>query len=121
MNAAHREELVLADVSGVWVIRSSSETVYFVNADSMLLLRLAGPASSPGPGDGRWVPLVSVKSIFHSDLGVIRVGDRHEYLFDWDPNGADFGYWIQRRVTSIDHVEAEDLAALPRFPQDGRL
>jgi hypothetical protein len=121
VNAAHVDELVLADASGVWAIRSASPTVYFVDADSTLLLRVAGPGSSPGPGDGRWVPLVSVQSVFHADLGVIRVGDRHEYLFDWDPDGADFGYWIQRLVTSIDYVEAEELAELPRFPQDDRL
>ena len=121
MSAMHVDELDLAEASGVWAIRTASQTVYFVDADSMLLLRVAGPASSRGPGDGRWVPLVSVKSLTHDDLGVIRVGNRHEYLFDWDPDGADLGFWIQRRVTSIDYVEAEQLAALPRFPQDDPL
>lgn len=121
MSAMHVDELVVAEASGVWAIRTASQTVYFVDADSMLLLRVAGPASSRGPADGRWVPLVSVKSLTLDDLGVIRVGDRHEYLFDWDPDGADFGFWIQRRVTSIDYVEAEELAALPRFPQDDPL
>jgi hypothetical protein len=118
VNAAHVNELVLADASGVWAIRSSSRTVYFIDADSMLLLRKAGPTSARGPADGRWVLLVSVRALAHGDLGVIRVRDRHKYLFDWDPGGADFGFWIQRVVTSIDYVEAEELAALPVFPQD---
>lgn len=121
MNAAHIDELVLADASGVWAIRSLSQTQYVVDLDSMLLLRLPSATSSPGPGDGRWVPLVSVKSVFHGDVGVIRVGDRHEYVFDWDPDGADYGFWFQRLVTSIDYVEADELAGLPAFPQDDPL
>jgi hypothetical protein len=121
VNAPSVSELVLADATGVWAVRSVSQTIYFVDADSMLLLRLPGPASPPRPGDGRWVPLVSVSSVFHADLGVIRIGDRHEYVFDWDPDGADFGFWVQRLVTSIDYVEAEELAGLPAFPQDDPL
>lgn len=72
-------------------------------------------------GDGRWCPLVEVESLFGRDTGTIRVGDRHRYLYDWDPGGADYGFWIQRVVTSIDYVEAEELAALPAFPQDDPL
>jgi hypothetical protein len=117
----HVDELVLADATGVWAVRSLSQTVYFIDADCSLLLRQAGPESSPGPGDGRWVPLVSVEALFRGDLGVVRVGDRHRYLYDWDPAGRDYGYWIQRLVTSIDYVEAEEMAALPRFPQDDPL
>ncbi|GEL46988.1 hypothetical protein CHO01_21040 [Cellulomonas hominis] len=121
MSGAHLAELVLSDGTGVWAIRSLSRTVYFLDLDSMLLLRQPGPTSAVGPGDGRWVPLVSVKSLFHGDLGVIRVGDRHHYVYDWDPDGADYGFWIQRLVTSIDYVEAEQLAGLPAFPQDDPL
>lgn len=121
MTARTVPELVLADESGVWAIRSASDTVYFVDLDSMLLLRQAGPTSSSGPGDGRWVPLVSVQVVFQGDLGVIRVGGRHHYVYDWDPGGSDFGFWIQRAVTSIDYVEADELAALPGFPQDDPL
>jgi hypothetical protein len=117
----HVDELLVAEASGVWAVRSTSQTVYYVDCDSSLLLRDPGPASSSGPGDGRWVPLVSVKSLFRGDWGVIRAGDRHKYLFDWDPGGADYGFWIQRPVTSIDYIEAEELAGLPRFPQDDRL
>ncbi|TKR27323.1 hypothetical protein FA014_01085 [Cellulomonas hominis] len=121
MTRMHIDELVLADATGVWAVRSASETVYFVDADSSLLLRQPRPESSLGPGDGRWVPLVAVEALFRGDLGVIRVGDRHRYLYDWDPEGRDYGYWIQRLVTSIDYVEAEELAELPSFPQDDPL
>ncbi len=121
MSAPSVDELVLADANGVWAVRSASQTVYFVDADSALLLRQPGPGSTPGPGDGRWVPLMSVKSLLQRDRGVIRVGDRHEYLFDWDPGGSDYGFWIQRVVTSIDYVESEELASLPCFPQDDPL
>ncbi|WP_282944498.1 hypothetical protein [Cellulomonas endometrii] len=114
------DELVLTDATGVWAARSTSRTVYYVDADSSLLLRCTGPHSSPGPGDNRWVPLIQVTSLFRGDFGVIRVGDRHQYLFDWDPGGADYGFWVQRLVTSIDYVEAEELAGLPAFPQDDR-
>ncbi|WP_282945837.1 hypothetical protein [Cellulomonas endometrii] len=121
MSGLHVDELVLADATGVWAVRSESPTAYFLDLDSDLLLRDPGPWSSSGPGDGRWVPLMSVTSLFHGDSGVIRVGDRHKYLFDWDPGGADYGFWIQRRVRSIDYVEAEELAGLPAFPQDDPL
>ena len=121
MSTIHVTELVLDDENGVWAVRSLSRTVYFIDLDSMLLLRQPGPASVAGPGDGRWVPLVSVKSLFLGDRGVIRVGDRHHYVYDWDPGGADYGFWVQRLVTSIDYVEAEELAELPAFPQDDPL
>ncbi len=121
MSGMHVDELVLADATGVWAVRSLSRTVYFIDADSSLLFRQPGPDSSPGPGDGRWVPLVSVEALFRGDLGVVRLGDRHRYLYDWDPTGSEYGYWIQRLVTSIDYVEAEELAGLPSFPQDDPL
>lgn len=121
MNAPSVSELVLAEAHGVWAICSSSPTAYYVDADSSLLLRQPGPGSSPGPGDGRWVLLIQVVALFGRDEGVIRVGDRHRYTYDWDPAGADYGWWLQRLVTSIDYVEAEELAGLPAFPQDDRL
>jgi hypothetical protein len=121
VNAPSVDELVVADATGVWAIRSTSQTTYFIDADSMLLLRRTGPESSPGPGDGQWCPLIQVQALFGGDLGVVRVGDRHKYTYDWDPAGADYGWWLQRLVTSIDYVEAEELAGLPAFPQDDRL
>lgn len=121
MTAATVTELVLAEARGVWVIRSVSGTVYYVDADSSLLLRVPGLGSSPGPGDNRWCRLLSVSSLFGCDEGVIRVGDRHRYLFDDDPYGPEYHWWIQRLVTSIGFVDGEELAGLPCFPQDGAL
>ncbi|WP_282947161.1 hypothetical protein [Cellulomonas endometrii] len=121
MTAPSVNELVLADASGVWAIRSSSETVYYVDADSWLLLRQVGPSSSPGYADDRWAPLVQVESLFGNDSGIIRVGDRHKYLYDYQTEGENYGWWVQRLVTSIDYVEAEELAGLPAFPQDDPL
>ncbi|WP_217615961.1 hypothetical protein [Cellulomonas sp. GbtcB1] len=121
MTAPSVGELVLADESGVWAIRSTSETVYYVDADSDLLLRKVGPGSAPGFADDRWAPLIRVEAVFARDAGVIRVGDRHKYTYDFDPDGDQYGFWFQRLVTSIDYVEAEELAGLPAFPQDDPL
>lgn len=121
MNASTVDELVLADATGVWAVRSTSPTVYYVDADNILLLRQLGSGSATGLADNNWVPLVMVQAVFHGDLGVIRVGDRHTYTYDWDPDGDEYGWWMQRLVTSIDYVEAEELAALPAFPQDDQL
>ena len=121
MTARTVDELVLAEASGVWVVRSASRTEYFVDADNMLLLRRTGPASSSGPGDNRWCPLVLVESVNGRDRGVIRVGDRHVYTFDDEPDGANYHWWIQRLVMSIDWVEGEELAALSDIAPDGAL
>lgn len=121
MTGMHVDELVLADATGVWAVRSASQTVYYVDADSWLLLRQPGPESSLGFADDRWAPLVLVESLFAGDDGVIRVGDRHKYTYDFEPDGDQYGYWIQRLVTSIDYVEGEELAGLPAFPRDDRL
>ena len=121
MNAPHVNELVLADATGVWAIRSTSQTLYYVDADSLLLLRQTGPGSSQGLADDRWAPLILVQSVFGHDAGIIRVDDRHKYTYDFDPDGDQYGFWFQRLVTSIDYVEAEELAGLPAFPQDDPL
>ena len=113
MTAATRDELVLADASGVWAVRSSSQTVYFVDADVPALLRQVGPGSSLGMADDRWVPLVSVESLLARDAGVIRVGDRHKYVYDYDVLASDHGWWIQRYVTEIEPIAPSALAALP--------
>lgn len=111
-----REPLVLTDAHGVWAVRSTSSTVYYIDADSSLLLRSPGPGSSRGPGDDRWVPLVSVESAFGDDVGVVRVGERHRYVFDYAVDGPEFGSWLQRAVTAIERVDADELASLPARP-----
>ena len=121
MNAPHVDELVLADSQGVWAVRSSGPTVYYIDADSFLLLRQVGSASTPGLADGRWAPMISVEAVFRGDSGVIRVGDRHKYTYDFDTGGDQYGFWFQRPVTSIDYVRAKELTGLPPFPQDDPL
>lgn len=121
MSVGAVEQLVMADASGVWAIRSASSTVYYVDADVWALLRQIGPGSSRGMADGRWVPLVSVAALREHDIGVIRVGDRHKYLYDYDSSGADYGWWIQRQATAIEPIEPDALAALPaRLGSDNR-
>ena len=92
---------------GVWAIRSTSATVLFVDLDARLLLRQHGPGSPRGPNDGRWVPLVRVSSQ-RGDTGVIRVGDRHEFLTDPDGGFYDYQWWIPRACTRIERV-SDDL------------
>ncbi|NTW38635.1 MAG: hypothetical protein HGA44_01910 [Cellulomonadaceae bacterium] len=116
MTARTVSELVLADEAGVWAIRSTSLTTYYVDTDAKLLLRRVGPGSSPGLADGRWALLLGVHALAHGDAGVIRVGDRHKYTYDPDPNGPIEGWWLQRQVISITYVESEELASLLERP-----
>ncbi|MFS0699582.1 hypothetical protein AB6N24_06365 [Cellulomonas sp. 179-A 4D5 NHS] len=88
-------------------------TVYYVDADARALLRQTGPGSSLGIADGTWVPLVSVESVRGEGVGVIRVGDRHKYVYDYDPSATDYAWWIQRLVTQIEPIGPEALAVLP--------
>jgi len=105
---------IAVDGGGVWVVRSASPTVYFVDLNDMLLLRQ--PASHTtaeqlrGPFDGSWVPLTSVISwdVEGVEHGVLRVGARHRYDTDPDPNGVgDYRWWLQRMATEIDSVPPE--------------
>ena len=113
-----RVPLVLAQASGVWAVRSTSRTVYYVDADASTLLRHPGPGSSAGPGDDRWVPLVALESSVGGDVGMVRVGERHRWVFDYSPSGPEYGWWLQRAVTAVEPVGAEELASLP--PRSGR-
>jgi hypothetical protein len=116
MSGMHVDELVLTDAIGVWAIRSTSSTVYYVDADRDLLLRRVGAGSSRGFADNRWAPLILVEAAFGRDTGVIRVGDRHKYTYDYDPDGDHHGFWFQRLVTSIDYVGSDELPELSVFP-----
>lgn len=119
MTAPSVPELVLADATGVWAVRSTSQTVYYVDADTSSLLRQTGPESASGLADDRWAALVEVRAVFALDVGVIRVGDRHKYTYDFDARSSMYGFWFQRLVTSIDYVEGEELANLPAPPAEG--
>ncbi|MDQ0426025.1 hypothetical protein [Cellulomonas iranensis] len=86
-------ELHLSD-GGLWAVRSTSATVCYLDLDRMRLYRDRGPGSPVFFYDGRWVPLVQVRSS-RGDRGVVRVGDRHEFLTD--PEGAHRAGFCRRR------------------------
>lgn len=94
------------DEGGVWAIHSTSATVAYLDLDRALLLRHWGPGSPRFPHDGCLLPLVRVTST-RGDTGVIRVGDRHEFLTD--PGGPDYQYWIPQTCSSIEPVAREDI------------
>lgn len=116
MTASGGWEMVDLDVfGGVWAIRSESSTVYYVDADMRALLRQTGKGSSRGPADNRWVPLLRVSPLVGN---AVRIGERHKYVFDFKPDGVHYGWWVQRPVTAIERVDADELAGLP--PRLGR-
>lgn len=111
-----RTPLVLAEASGVWAVRSTSPTVYYVAPHESLLLRRPGKGSTAGPGDDRWVPLIWVESAL-GDFGTVTVGERHRWVFDYAVDGDEYGWWLQRTVTSVESVGAEEFASLPPIPR----
>lgn len=96
------------DEGGRWLIRSTSLTVCHLDLDTQRLLRDRGPGSPAFPYDGQWVPLVEVRSQ-RGDVGVIRVGDRHEFLTDPAGGAHDLRYWIPRVCVAIESVTTSDL------------
>lgn len=95
------------DEGGRWLIRSTSLTVCYLDLDTRRLLRDRGPGSQVFPYDGQWVPLIEVRSQ-RGDVGVIRVGDRHEFLTDPAGGAHDFRFWIPRVCVAIEPVTASD-------------
>ncbi|WP_448629775.1 hypothetical protein [Cellulomonas soli] len=91
---------------GMWLVRSTSQTVCHLDLDRMLLKRALGAGSPPLPYDNEWVPLVQVTSIARGDTGVVRVGDRHEYLTDPGAWFSDYRWWIPRVCTAIERAPA---------------
>ena len=111
------DRLEIAKAHGLFAIHSTSETVYFYDADSRELLRAPGRASATGTGpyDNCWTHLVAVSSA--QDTGVITVGRRHRW--DLDPNPGQPGlaiWWLQRMASSIDRIPRED-RPIGRIPE----
>lgn len=108
-NNSDRAELTM-DEGGIWAVRSTSSTVCYLDLDRLLLLRDRGPGSQAFPFDGDWVPLVRIASQ-RGDFGVVRVGDRHEYLSDPGGIGSDDDYrwWIPRTCVAIERVDADEV------------
>jgi len=106
------EELVLTEHAGLWAVRGTSDTVYYLDLTgehrpvrNVLLLRAPGPASPRGPWDGCWLSLVSVENT--EGWGAVHVGRRHRWAMD--PGGADpYVWWIQRTVTVIEQLEPNE-------------
>lgn len=117
------EALDLHTAKDVWAVRSASSTVYYLDLDRGLLLRARGAGSAAFAFDDQWVPLVGVTSRDESmrpvRTGEIRVGERPEYLTDPDGGLADYQWRIQRVVTAIEPVGAEEAASLGVPAADG--
>jgi hypothetical protein len=108
------DELVVGRDAGVWAVRSTSPTVYYLDLGPggrprtlghVAVLRSPGAGSSAGPWDRCWLDLVSVEDA--EGQGRIRVGRRHRWTMD--PGGSHpLIWWIQRAVTSIEPVAPRD-------------
>lgn len=115
MNAPESEsrltELDIATATGVWVVRSSSPTVYFIDADDRMVFRARAEGSGAGPGDNKWCRLISLNRLPDGAVDTITVGSRHRYLLDPDPRGDQHQWWIQRVVLAIERVSDEAVPA----------
>lgn len=104
----------MAKATGVWAARSVEGAVIYLDVDNCALLRQAGSGRAPAHGSGRWMPLVRVERYLHRAIGVVKVGDRHRYVYDHDTDSTDYAWWIQACVTAIERVSGDLLAPLPR-------
>ena len=102
-------EEVGIDDGGLWVISSASATLYFLDLSTPpQLLRQPGEDSGTGPYDNCWLRLVGITA--EGEAGRIRVGRRHRYDLDPSPDDPSTPgrWWIQRTVSGIRSVPAED-------------
>lgn len=107
------QRLDLDGSTGVWAIRSSSSTVYYVDCDTRSLLRAwGGPGSPEMAYDDKWMPLVEVTCYDRTAAVVatdaVVVGTRPKYLAD--PSGGIYPYqWrLSRMVESIERLPDEE-------------
>ena len=110
---ARVDVIVLANGTGVWAALSDEPAVIYLDLDHQALLRCSLTAGMPMPGDGRWMPLVRVERYLHREVGVVRRGERHRYVYDHDPAGTDYSWWVQPPLTGIRSVSAGGLGRLP--------
>lgn len=122
------DELLLGRDTGLWAVRSTSGTVYYVDLGPgriprppgrATILRSPGADSPRGPWDGCWLALVSVED--SEGQGRVRIGRRHRWTMD--PGGRHpLVWWIQRAVTAIDLVQpAERPAGRAPGPEEASL
>ena len=107
MSEMQRKQEVRLDEGGLWAVRSTSATVCFLDLDRMTRYRDRGAGSPSFPYDRQWVPLVQVRSP-RGDTGVVRVGDRHEFVTDPDEGSQDYQWWIPRLCIAIEPVDPAD-------------
>lgn len=98
---APKTQLLITE-GGRWLVRSESRTVCHPDLDRMLLKRVRGAGSPVLPFEGEWVRLVRITSIAVRDTGVVRVGDRTEYLTDAGADVEDYQWWVPRMCTAIE-------------------
>jgi hypothetical protein len=106
--------------AGCYLVRGRSSTVWVLDWRPPLpayVVRVRGDGSPIDSVDGRWVPLVEVRSVDPetgaSQAGVIRVGRRHR----WTTNPGARSDWpqswvVQSRCTAIEPISrgcAEEL------------
>lgn len=107
------DRLVIADAHECYAIRSTSPTVYYLDARGThpLVLRATIEGSITGPYDRVWTRLIALTSA--EDTGIIAVGRRHKWDLDPEPERPDgvVIWWISRAVTTITPVDAADLPA----------
>ncbi|MCR6491444.1 hypothetical protein [Cellulomonas sp. P24] len=107
------DQLVLADAHECYAIRSTSPTVYYLDARGThpLVLRATIEGSITGPYDKVWTRLITLTSA--EDTGIITVGRRHRWDLDPEPERPDgvVIWWISRAVTTITPVDPGDLPA----------
>lgn len=101
-------ELDLTTAAGVWAIRTSSPTVYFLDLDRREVFRARGAGSGVGAGDNTWCRLVSVERLPDRTADAVAVGFRHRYVLDPGPAWFDYQWWVQRVVTAIEHVSPDE-------------
>ena len=104
---ATTDDLVIGRDHGLWAVRSTSATVCYLDLDRRRLYRDRGPGNPVFFYDRRWVPLVQVRSS-RGDRGVVRVGDRHEFLTDPEGGFQDYQWWIPRVCVAIVRITAAD-------------
>ena len=116
-------KLKLASATGVWAVRSGSPSFYLIDADRGRLMRVwGGEGSGQFAFDGEWVRLVDVtshRSGREAPRPGVRVGERPRYLTDPVGGFAPYQWRLQREVTAIEPISAQEVAALTAAGPDG--
>lgn len=110
---ADSTELDLDTGTGQWAVRSAGPTVYLLDLDvrPARCLRAPGPASPRGLTDDTWATVVELQAVAMDATttpGKVRVGCRTLWYLDPGPDHPDVIWWLQREVTSITPLLADE-------------